>query len=641
MAHVTTIRFALRIMVPLLLLCLEAGCSTPIGVKKVTPRESYQDAYATPLSLGIPSEETKAVLNRYDLLRKFSDDPAAAIGALHARTARDERRDILYALAETSYLYGDHLSESWAPEERGLAPDYFLLSALCAYLFVLADRAEPPPTAFDPRFRSACDLYNFALWRGFATGEDGALDLAGGTRTLPVGRLTITLDETKFPWKLDDFAKIEPAAKYEVRGFSVHNRTPGMGLPMLGVKKPSKDSPFGSQVVPLSAFLRMRGDLSALRAGTAAASLEIYSTFDDSNVVVNNRQVPLETDDTTPIGYKLEGSKMWGFGMSAFFGKEFNKIPNGLYLTQPYQPGRIPVVLVHGTASSPVWWAEMLNTLRSDPVLRRRYQFWYFVYSSNIPVAMSAADLRDSLVKKVATLDPEGKDPALQQMVVIGHSQGGLLTKFLVVDTDELLLRSVTGKSLDEMKMSDKDKERIRRLVILKPLPFVKEVVFISTPHRGSYRSKMWVRRLVRRLITLPATVIATTAFTYDYFTDDVKRLMGGNKIATSADGMSPENPLILALADIPLAPGVEGHSIISVLPGMDITTGNDGVVEYQSAHIPGMKSELVVRSEHSCQDKPQTIEEVRRILLEHLSSSTAAPAPAVAPLNLPPSSAP
>ena len=36
------------------------------------------------------------------------------------------------------------------------------------------------------------------------------------------------------------------------------------------------------------------------------------------------------------------------------------------------------------------------------------------------------------------------------------------------------------------------------------------------------------------------------------------------------------------------------------------------------SAHIDGVESELVVRSSHSTQGKPQTIEEVRRILLLH-----------------------
>jgi hypothetical protein len=82
---------------------------------------------------------------------------------------------------------------------------------------------------------------------------------------------------------------------------------------------------------------------------------------------------------------------------------------------------------------------------------------------------------------------------------------------------------------------------------------------------------------------------------------------------------MSEKNPLLKELAILPLAPGVAGHSIIAVKPGMDIATGNDGVVEYKSAHIEGMESEFIVRAAHSSQDHPSTIEEVRRILLEHI----------------------
>jgi hypothetical protein len=46
---------------------------------------------------------------------------------------------------------------------------------------------------------------------------------------------------------------------------------------------------------------------------------------------------------------------------------------------------------------------------------------------------------------------------------------------------------------------------------------------------------------------------------------------------------------------------------------------GRDGVVAYASAHVDYVESELVVRGSHSCQSLPATIEEVRRILHEHL----------------------
>jgi hypothetical protein len=212
-------------------------------------------------------------------------------------------------------------------------------------------------------------------------------------------------------------------------------------------------------------------------------------------------------------------------------------------------------------------------------------------------------------------------DPALQQMVVAGHSQGGLLTKFTVVDTGESLVRALTGKDLDALQMPEESKARVRHLLVLKPLPFVKEVIFLSTPHRGSFQSKGWNRNLLRWLVTLPATMVQNSLEYYDYMTDDVKKLMGGKKtFFTSADGMSPDNPLLKTLAEIPLAPGVQGHSIIAVKTDGDPKLGNDGVVEYSSAHLDGMASELIVRSGHSSQLNPLAIDEVRRILVENLA---------------------
>lgn len=101
------------------------------------------------------------------------------------------------------------------------------------------------------------------------------------------------------------------------------------------------------------------------------------------------------------------------------------------------------------------------------------------------------------------------------------------------------------------------------------------------------------------------------------------KNSWGEKTIITSADSMSPDNPVIKALAEIPLAPGVTGHSIIAVKGDGDPKLGNDGVVEYSSAHLDGMASEFIVKSGHSSQLNPLAIEEVRRILVEHSIASS------------------
>ena len=607
-----------RFLAPFLVAVLLGGCAIPIGVVRVSTSESYRQSTVNPLNEGAPSNATRAVLQRYDLTSTYTDNPVATIRSLHEIATGDERRDLLFALAELSYLYGEQLRGSNSWDDIARSPDYFFLSAVYAYLYLLGDGKEPPPTAWDIRFREACDLYNRALARGFPAGEDGSLTIGDRVRKLPMGELTIIPNVDTLNWKKDQFSKFLPADNYEVFGFTVRNRTPGLGLPLIAVINQSLDAPNGG-ALPITAFLRITGGIKELGSGKATATLELYSAYDDTEVRVNGRTVPLESDSTAPLAYRLNNSEIWSLGVKRFLGG--GRIHNNMLLIQPYEPGRIPVVFVHGTASSPVWWAEMVNTLRADPIIRKRYQFWFYQYNSSQMILLSAADLRKSLTDMVKKLDPEGKDPALRQMVVIGHSQGGLLTKTTAVASRDQIWKSISDQSLDEMDMSGEIKAMFRRAVFFEPVPYVKRVVFISTPHRGSFLTKDWVRSLVRTLVSIPVDIVTLNPERFTQFTAQLKLPASmRNRIPSSVDGMSADNPVLKALVTIPLAPGVTGHSIVAVLPDMDIPTGNDGVVEYTSAHIDGVESEYIVRSGHSCQGHPFTIEEVRRILLEHMT---------------------
>jgi hypothetical protein len=89
-------------------------------------------------------------------------------------------------------------------------------------------------------------------------------------------------------------------------------------------------------------------------------------------------------------------------------------------------------------------------------------------------------------------------------------------------------------------------------------------------------------------------------------------------RLLTSVDQMNPNNRFVKVLAEIPIAPGVAANSIIAVKGTGAVEDGEDGVVAYRSAHLDGVESELVVQSGHSLQDYPETVEEVRRILLLH-----------------------
>jgi pimeloyl-ACP methyl ester carboxylesterase len=322
-----------------------------------------------------------------------------------------------------------------------------------------------------------------------------------------------------------------------------------------------------------------------------------------------------------PIAVQLADSPMWKQEFWGFFGKTATgfKLP-ALASLEPYRPGRIPVVFVHGTESSPARWADMANDLLADPWIRQRYQFWYFFYESGNPIAYSGMLLRDKLTEAVARMDPKTKDRCLHEMVVIGHSQGGILTKLTAMDTGDRLWNAIFSVAPDKLPESDQSRELMKKALIIKPVPFVRRLVFIATPHRGSFIARSWVNNLLRGLIQLPATIATLPLQTLKvagvlrHYT-----LFSEGQLPTAVDNMTPGNPFLEGVAGIPVVEGVPYHSIIAVKPEFPvIEEGDDGVVKYTSAHLDGVASELVVRSSHSTQAEPQTIQEVRRILHVH-----------------------
>jgi len=150
------------------------------------------------------------------------------------------------------------------------------------------------------------------------------------------------------------------------------------------------------------------------------------------------------------------------------------------------------------------------------------------------------------------------------------------------------------------------------------PAPEVERIVFIATPHRGSFRATGRVLGLIRRLVNLPGRLLSHVEGLLA--TSELNQLKG-SRLPTSVDNMSPGNPFIRTLADSPIDPRIRAHSIIAVLGKGPLTARTDGIVAYESAHIEGVESERVVQSSHSTQGTPETIEEVRRILREHLGA--------------------
>lgn len=292
--------------------------------------------------------------------------------------------------------------------------------------------------------------------------------------------------------------------------------------------------------------------------------------------------------------------------------------PTGLALLRPYERGKVPVVFVHGLWSNPCSWAPMINSLEADPALRKRYQFWTFGYSTGDPIPYSALLMRHHFETVRHKLDPEGSDRAFDQMVIVGHSMGGLLTKMMIQDTGDRLWHVISERRVDELAGDPADVRLFRDVLFYKPQRQVRRVIFIATPHRGSQLDQGPLGHLGSRLIRLPDPLQASHTRLIaqnkpDFFSERFRK-----GLPTSIDELEWQSPILMRLDQLRLAPGIKAHSIIAVQHNPPTTQGSDGIVPYESAHLDGVTSELLVFSGHLCQDNTAVIHEVRRILVEH-----------------------
>lgn len=610
-------RAALAVSVVLLL----TACASPVGVKRWSLDEAYQESYSNALSADRPTSFTVQVLLRLNLYEQFQKDPKGALAELHrglAPTGDDER---LFALAELSVLHARH---------TGSAP-HFLAAAVYAYALLDRDENASKAVPLDPRNRIIADIYNVALAKGLVVNPDSEVEevaLRAGRYPLPFGELVIEAPE-RFTWAGYTLDRFFPAVQFNVYGLRNRYRQPGVGAPLIatlgrvaGNAEPGNELVFPASKVAATALLRLREVQRSLADGHVRGALELY-TFDGQGTLrLSGFDVPLEFEPTSALAYSLKDLPVFDFEIRGFFGLRpqlFRTKLGNLGTIEPYRRGKIPVVLVHGTASSLVRWAELINEMMADPRIAQRYQLWVFTYNTGDPILFSAGILHQSLQEAVQLFDPEGQDPALRKMVVIGHSQGGLLAKLTVIDSGTRFWDYVSKKSIDELDVKPETREVLRRSFFFTPLPFVSDIIYMATPHRGSYAAAGGIAHWLADIVTLPASILSTGLEVARALARDEPGLASTLlKIPSSVHSMDPSRPFTKILSSMPMNPAVEVHSIIAVTGKKPLEEDGDGIVAYQSAHIMEAVSEKVIQSGHSVQGHPEAIEEIRRILLEH-----------------------
>ena len=613
----------------------QIGSGSAVKIRK-NPRNPLEDQLNLFARKGpSPSPRTAQVLRRFSLEDLFRSDPNQAYRALREAAEQNAQLESTYAVAEIAYILG---VRAGLKKDTDQAIKMYGESLAVSYDYLFSESLASQRNPYDPEFRGACDLYNGSLEgmlrnmadEGFLhPGYEGSIDMMGRRMELACscsGR-----------WDPEDIKEFHFSSDYEVKGLSNSYRSYGLGVPLIAVRRSDVDASSADEqyypeglTFPVTAFFRLKKSIPrGSQTERLICNIEFHDPLDQTTIDVAGIPTPLETDISTPLAYYLNDPLVGTNTVATFalldanFGKSFE----GLYMLEPYDPKKIPVVMVHGLWSSPITWMEMFNDLRASSDIRDNYQFWFYMYPTGQPFWTSAEDMREDLLQVRRELDPGQQSETLDQMVLIGHSMGGLVSRLQTIDSGDRFWSLISDRPFSELETDDETRSNLQQVMFFSPDSSVKRVVTIGTPHRGSEFSNSTTQWLGRQFLVLPNMLVGQQEEVVkqnpDYF-NNTELLT----INTSIDSLSPESPFLQEMIASESAPWVKHHNILGVVEansfdtwlGMRVVGEGDGIVPVTSAQFEKAESEVVVPAPHQkIHQHPLAILEVQRILREHV----------------------
>ncbi len=650
---------ALALMFAILLFAT-SGCATFLGRLRLNAADA-RFSYGAP---GGPvlSQVTTQTLRAYNIPSRLDADQ---LDALTAQLDAAPTPELVYAYVETAYLQARTLEK----KDPAVAKQLYISAALYAYHYCCNPFLNSRNVSiFNAETLDVCMLYNGACERllhlALQDADPARFPFRGGSTTsiaLNGSEYSIYTKIETCSWHKEELDSFELVADRPVDSLEFDCRRAGVGVPLIAKRRADRNRerveeeyyPEGLYF-PMTAILRPN---PALSLGTlppivpnaqadspeeqnAQATLSLYDPLVCAEIDGYTRGAELESDVTAPLAYFLnEKSRLNDAGAKKGLLKpeelrEFvptdlptrERTLQGLYMLEPYDPEKIPVVMTHGLGSSPSTWLEMYNALRNAPDIQTAYQFWFYFYPTGQPFWASAAQLRLDLARLRETVDPGRKAPALDRIVLIGHSMGGLISRMQVQRSENKIWNTISSAPLERLDLDDETKRDLRSWFFFEPNPSVRRVVTIATPFEGSEYANNFTQWIAERVISIPHAVtrVLNTATTKNNIDDP--RLL---ETTTSVDALSPKCPIFATLDTCEIPKDVALNNIVGVLPNIANRRLNpyktDGVVDFHSAHRDDVETEREVPAQHvDAHRHPAAIMEVKEILTRHLAIARA-----------------
>jgi pimeloyl-ACP methyl ester carboxylesterase len=598
-----------------------AAVSSYVSVDRLDLRAAYRQYTDNVLSSGELSQPTRQALN---LVPEASDarDVGLALAAL-ARSARISDADRAYARAEIALRAANQFE---ATDPQRARPWYLLAARESARLLFPQGRMlriDP----FDQRYRFAAGFYSLATGRYFLAlmraGPSWTGDIVEST---PGGPLNVAFADEESVLIAYFFRDFSLAWGDRITGLRNRYLRDGIGVPLVARRAPGVTFPLeryfpaGGYTAPVTVYLRFE---PAARTGDPERALiGVVDSRNVENVCFSGQSLPIAADFTAPYAHQIAQDRSRKAGRAALFGDAVPGTRFGITISAPWDPAKIPLVMVHGLASSAEAWRELTNDVLGSEELRERFQIVHYTYPTTEPVLSSAAVFRRTLREFLRDVE---YDPAVSpKLVVVGHSMGGLLAKSLTVDSGLSIWNSVFDAPPDKLRGPDEARRAFEESLILQPWPEVGRVIFLGVPHRGSPVADGFLGWFGRRLIDLPGEftgrLLAIAQTDDNQIRPDVREFFRRGRV-TSVQSLSPGYPPGQAFAALAVAADVPVHSVIGNAQRRPDGRGFDGYVTVDSASIDGAASELILPVKHMDFDRAEPLNEIYRILRLHGAS--------------------
>ncbi len=586
-------------------------------IKLTTQNQLSQDTLTT---------DAISLLKRYSLYESFQKDPDKILTRCISELEKRKNESII------GYNYCRALkgiSEACifsAQKAKGINTiRYWTTVCFISYKYLFESKSLKDITALSPDTGTMISYYNFSLLKIFKYLQSHHYtNKSSFSLQSLAGKIEFNPPQSNLPWKLSTFEKFLICYDFITENFNESGIQEGVGIPLGGI--PEKDDYFPTvaknikivkYMYPCTFFI----EFSECNKKVIKATPDYIDYYKNIYYYIDKRKLFMPSAYSVLLGEFL---KHFPHSMNTdFFFSPEKMLKNnidGIYMLSPYDPKKIPVVMIHGFISDPQSYCQVLNTLMQCQIIRQNFQFWFYYYPTGQSVILDTYNLRNILNSINDKFNIDNKKNKFHNMVLVGYSLGGLIAQLAVQSSENDYFNKEMYSYCKKNACNLDEVKALSKMLHFDPLSFIKEVIFISTPHKGAEMAS-WLapHLLANALVNSYKNYYYNLRFITEPTLKPYLNLLTGNSI----NDLAVNSPFIKFSQKLPYSERVKMYSIIGDLGGPEDPQRTDGIVTYNSSHLENASDEVIIKSDHHSINVPNCAMEIKKFLLESLPKNT------------------